>query len=230
MTTKPPVPHPITVVPATPERWPDIADLFAGHPCWCQYWRVSAGAYGRSSPDERAGGRFAERSAALRQQLARPPAPGMLAYLDDRLVGWCGFGPRYAMERLVRSRTIPAVDPRPVWAIVCFLVRVGYRRRGMAHALLQGVIAYAREQGAPALEAYPVDPGGKRIDVTFAYVGTVPMFAQAGFRRVSETTARSAGLPRWLMRLELAAPTTDGGAGADDSSMNSGSVGPLERR
>jgi GNAT superfamily N-acetyltransferase len=147
MTTQPPAPRPITVVPATPERWPDIADLFAGHPCWCQYWRVSAGAYGRSSPDELAGGRFAERCAALREQLACPPAPGVLAYLDDRLVGWCGFGPQPALERLVRSRTIPAVDPRPVWAIVCFLIRVGYRRRGVARALLQGVIAYARKQG-----------------------------------------------------------------------------------
>jgi hypothetical protein len=67
------------------------------------------------------------------------------------------------------------------------------------------VIEYARARGAPALEAYPVDPGGRRIDVTFAYVGTVPMFEKAGFRRVVETAARSAGLPRWLMRLELAA-------------------------
>jgi len=30
------------------------------------------------------------------------------------------------------------------------------------------------------------------------------MFERAGFRRVLETAARSAGLPRWLMRLELA--------------------------
>jgi hypothetical protein len=39
--------------------------------------------------------------------------------------------------------------------------------------------------------------------VGFAYVGTVPMFERAGFRRVVETDARSAGLPRWLMRLDL---------------------------
>jgi GNAT superfamily N-acetyltransferase len=130
----------------------------------------------------------------------------MLAYLDDLLVGWCGFGPRREMERLVRSRTIPTVDDRLVWSIVCFLVRVGYRRRGVARALLQGVIDTAREAGAETLEAYPVDPGGKRIDVSFAYVGTAPMFEMAGFHRVVETSARSAGLPRWLMRLDLTAP------------------------
>jgi GNAT superfamily N-acetyltransferase len=123
------------------------------------------------------------------------------------------------MERLVRSRTIPALDDREVWAIVCFLVRVGERRRGVARVLLHGAIEYARAQGAPALEAYPVDPAGKRIDVTFAYVGTLPMFEQAGFRRVVETAARSAGLPRWLMRLELTAPaggSDDGEQAADE--------------
>ena len=194
---------PIVVVPATAERWPDVEELFGRMHCWCQYWRMSASAYGRLSAGELEGDRLVQRKEALRQQLERPVAPGMLAYLDGQVVGWCGFGPRAEMERLVRSRTIPALDDRPVWAIVCFLVRVGYRRRGVARALLQGVIAYAREKGAPALEAYPVDPGGKRIDVAFAYVGTVAMFEKAGFGRVVETLARSAGLPRWLMRLEV---------------------------
>ena len=143
----------------------------------------------------------------------------MLAYIDDQIAGCCGFGQRHEMERLARSRTIPAVDDRPVWAIVCFLVRVGYRRRGVARALLQGAIDYAREHGAPALEAYPVDPDGQRIDVTRAYVGTVSMFEQAGFRRVIETAARSAGLPRWLMRLELAAPS--GGRRSNDGGTDS---------
>ena len=212
MTATPSDQNPITVVPATPERWADIEELFAGTACWCQSWRVSAGEYGRGSTGELHAGRRAERRDALRNQLERRPPPGMLAYIDGRIVGWCGFGPRQKLERLVRSRTIPAVDHRPVWAIVCFLVRVGYRRRGVARALLQGTIAYARAQGAPALEAYPVDPGGKRIDVTFAYVGTLPMFEQAGFRRVIETSARSAGRSRWLMRLELAAPSRDCGS------------------
>jgi GNAT superfamily N-acetyltransferase len=194
---------PITVVPATPDRWPDIDELFARIACWCQYWRVPASEYGRASTDELRGGLRAARQRALRNQLEQPTPPGMLAYIDERSVGWCGFGPRHTMERLVRSRTIPTVDTRPVWAIVCFLVRVGYRRRGVARALLDGAIEYARMHGAPALEAYPVDPGSKRIDVTFAYVGTLSMFERAGFRRIVETSAQSARLSRWLMRLEL---------------------------
>ena len=204
--------RPVTVVPATPERWPDLEEFFADGPCWCQYWRVSASEYGRGSKGQLRERQLAARSDALRRQLAGATPPGVIAYLDGALVGWCGLGPRSAMERLVRSRTIPAVDERPVWSLVCFLVRAGYRRRGVARALLQGAIACARSHGAPALEAYPVDPQGRRIDATFAYVGTVPMFEQAGFRRVVETAARSAGLPRWLMRLELstAPPASEG--------------------
>jgi GNAT superfamily N-acetyltransferase len=107
------------------------------------------------------------------------------------------------MGRLVRSRTIPALDDLPVWSIVCFLVRPGFRRQGVTRALLRGAIECARKQGAPALEAYPVDPGGKRIDTAFGYVGILPVFEQEGFRRIVETSARSAGLPRWLVRLDL---------------------------
>jgi GNAT superfamily N-acetyltransferase len=107
------------------------------------------------------------------------------------------------VERLVRSRTIPAIDDLPVWAIFCFTVRVGHRRQGVAHALLDGVIAYAQEHGAPALEAYPVETDGDRIHGTAAYVGTTSMFERAGFRRILETDARSEHRPRWLMRLEL---------------------------
>jgi GNAT superfamily N-acetyltransferase len=100
---------------------------------------------------------------------------------------------------------IPAIDDRPVWAIGCFRIRVGYRRRGVARALLAGVIDAARAAGAPGVEAYPVDPDGRRIDAGFAFVGIASMFDAAGFRRVLLTDARSAGLPRWLVRLDLEA-------------------------
>ncbi len=46
----------------------------------------------------------------------------------------------------------------------------------------------------------------RRIDTAFAFVGTASMFEHEGFQRVVETSARSAGLPRWLMRLELEEP------------------------
>lgn len=184
--------------PATSDRFDDIVAVLGcgpNSPCCCQYWRMSSGDYGRSSLDARRG--------ALRAQTHEAPPPGMLAYVDGVPAAWCGFGVRQRMERLVRSRTIAAVDDLPVWAVVCFTVRTGFRRRGLAGALLDGLVGYAREHGAPALEAYPVDTGGARIHGTAAYVGTTGMFEDVGFRRVLETDAQSARLPRWLMRLDL---------------------------
>jgi ribosomal protein S18 acetylase RimI-like enzyme len=184
----------VEVVPAAAERFDDVVAIL-GRGCMCQYWRMTSSEYSRAGEQERL--------EALRAQLPETPPAGMLAYAAEVPVGWLGFGVRPRVGRLVRSRTIPRVDDRPVWAIYCFTVRVGYRRRGIARALLDGLIDYAREQDAPALEAYPVDTGGARIHGTAAYVGTIGMFERAGFRRVLETAARSDHRPRWLMRLEL---------------------------
>lgn len=190
----------ILVVPATPDRWEDVVtvmgDSDAG--CWCQAPR------GRV-----AGGRNAApglRRAALRDQLAEDPPAGMLAYVDGEVAGWCGFGPRERLPRLVRSRTIPAVGDQAVWSILCFKVRVGFRRRGVAAALLDGVVDFARRSGAPGVEAYPIDPEGQRVDVGFGYVGVTPMFEKAGFERLLPTHARSDGRIRWLMRLDFQHP------------------------
>jgi hypothetical protein len=56
------------------------------------------------------------------------------------------------MGRLQRSRTIPAVDGRPAWSVVCFIERAGHRRQGMASAMLEGAIDYARSCGGVTLE------------------------------------------------------------------------------
>jgi len=53
---------------------------------------------------------------------------------------------------------------------VCFKIQAGYRRKGVAKALLRGAIEKAREFGAPAIEAYPIDPQGQRVDVSLGYV------------------------------------------------------------
>ena len=189
----------IRVEPATPERWADVLTLFEGdgpRGCWCQYWRRSSSAYRSGRPGS------GQRN--LRTQVEEgPPAPGLIAYDDGVPAGWIGLGPRTSMERLVRSRTIPAIDDRPVWSIVCFKVRVGHRRKGVARALLEAAIDYAADHGAPAIEAYPIDPLGKRLDVAFSYVGFTGMFESAGFERVTETAARSAGRPRVLVRRTL---------------------------
>jgi GNAT superfamily N-acetyltransferase len=193
--------EPIVIRPATIERFDDIEPVI-NRACWCQYWRMTAGEYGRSTYAI-ARENWDRRREALRAQCAAEPVPGVIAYLGDLPVGWCGFGPRSSMARLERSRTIPKLDDRPVWSIVCFDVRPGCRRRGVAKALLAGAIAYARAEGAVGLEAYATDPGGTRRGTGTSYTGFTSMFEAAGFRRIVETVSYADHLPRWLMRLDL---------------------------
>jgi GNAT superfamily N-acetyltransferase len=188
----------LEIVAATPDRWPDVQDLLgiSGESgCWCQAWRgldTKALAGGRS------------REQLLRGQIADgPPPPGFLAYLDGVPVGWVGIGVRPALPRLAHSRTIPTVDELPVWAIGCFRIRPGYRRRGVATALLAGVVAAAQAAGAPGVEAYPIDPRGARVEVGAGFVGFASMFDAAGFSRMLVTGGHSGGLPRYLVRLNL---------------------------
>ena len=172
----------MVVRPATSDRWPDVAALLGrdgDRGCWCQAWRGTPRALGRP-PDE-------PRPETLRWQLAAASVPpGFIAYLDGAPVGWCG-ATRADAPRLRDSRTICAIDEAPVWAIGCFRVVPGFRRQGVARALLAGVVEAARAAGSPGVEAYPVDPAGRRIDATFAYVGLASMFDAAGFRRVALT-------------------------------------------
>jgi GNAT superfamily N-acetyltransferase len=190
--------HGIVVLPASGERWADLEALLGGDGpdgCWCQPWRGSASAYGLPNGEPR--------REVMRHQLTFQVPPGFIAYLDGLPVGWCGVSVRTETPRLVHSRTIPAVDDAPVWAIGCFRVSVGYRRSGVARALLAHVIEAARAAGAPGVEAYPIDPLGSRVDVSFAFVGIASMFDAAGFRRVMVTDAHSARLPRLLVRLDF---------------------------
>jgi GNAT superfamily N-acetyltransferase len=115
-------------------------------------------------------------------------------------VGRC----RTAIRAAVRAVSkIPDVDLLPVWSVWCIRVRPGHRGKGISHALLDGAVTYARSQDAPAIEGYPVDNHGRKVDATMAYVGIRALFEGGGFTKVADTRSVSGGFPRVLMRLDL---------------------------
>lgn len=158
--------------------------------CWCMSYRDAR----LNSP---------ERAAFMERLCASEPGPGVLAYVDDVPAGWCSIAPREQYRRLLRSRTIPILDDRDAWIAVCFVVRAGFRKRGLMHALLAGAVEHAREHGAEVVEGYPVVTGGERVDVISGYVGTVELFEAAGFTKAGDTTAHSGGRDRVIMRKVL---------------------------
>ncbi|MHC2997974.1 GNAT family N-acetyltransferase [Microbacterium sp. HJ5] len=128
--------------------------------------------------------------------------PGVLAYDGGEVVGWAAAHPR-ADTSFATNRKIPHVDDLDVWSIWCIRVRPGHRGEGISHALLEGAVDLARKSGAPAVEGYPVDNRGEKVDLTMAYVGTRKLFEKAGFRKAADTDSVAGGFARVLMRLDL---------------------------
>ncbi len=189
----------IEIHPATANRFDDVTIMLgpknpSSSVCWCLSHRVDART-NRSLVGP-------ARGEYVRALCELPVAPGVLAYAEGAVAGWAAVAPRSQLP-FARSTKIPHVDDLPVWAVWCIRVRPGYRRKGISHALLRGAVEHARSQGAPAIEGYPVDNGGARVDLTMAYVGTRSLFEQAGFTLASQTTSVSGGFPRVVMRLAL---------------------------
>ncbi len=161
--------------------------------CWCLSYRIP-------SKENRALTGPA-RGEHVKELIERGPL-GVLAYDGGDVVGWAAVAPR-AETSFARNRKIPHVDDAAVWSVWCIRVRPGHRGKGISHHLLRGAVEFARERGAPAIEGYPVDNRGKKVDLTMAYVGTRRVFERAGFRKASDTDSVLNGFPRVLMRLDL---------------------------
>lgn len=188
----------IEVRPAT--VFEDVATLVGpkksptANVCFCLSYRL------RSTENNALRG--LQRGERVRELCAGDPPPGVVAYLDGEPVGWAAVHPR-ATTSFAVNRRIPHIDDLDVWSLWCLRVRPGYRKKGITRQLIDGAVEHARASGAPAVEAYPVDNAGERVDLTMAYVGTRHMFEEAGFTLASETTSVLNRFPRVLMRLDL---------------------------
>jgi ribosomal protein S18 acetylase RimI-like enzyme len=189
------------VRPLSGETWDALAELFreGGDPrgCWCQHWRLRS--------KDMAAAKVPQLRERLRDRAGSTEPPGLVAFDGERAVGWVSLGPRTDFERIERSRVIPKVDDRPVWSIVCFAVSSTARGRGVARALLDAAVAYARARGATMLEAYPVAVDAREpIHPDAAFTGTLPMFERAGFRVVADRASDpSSSHQRVVVRREL---------------------------
>jgi GNAT superfamily N-acetyltransferase len=171
----------LRIVPLSRERLADLDALFDeggdAKRCRCAFWRVRGGDWSNWTRDANRG--------VLEEVADRDPAPGLVAYAGDRVVGWVSVGPREDYARLEHSRVLARVDDLPVWSVVCFVVSRRWRGKGVAKALLDAAVEHAGEHGATLVEAYPVEAGPRRVPAASAYMGPLGMYEQAGFEVVA---------------------------------------------
>lgn len=195
----------LTIVPANEASWDDLVAVFGtadyASRCRCQRLKV-VGWIWRDSTLE-------ERNAMQRDQTAcgDPDAgatSGLVGYVDGEPAGWVAVEPRIAYPKL-RTLRMPWTgrdedkDDGDVWAVTCFVVRKGYRGRGLTYPLARAAVDFARERGARAVEGYPmITQPGKEITWGELNVGARQVFEDAGFEEVSHPSVR-----RVVMRIDF---------------------------
>ncbi len=176
----------LTMHPATPERWPDLEALFkakgcsVARGCWCMCYRRS----GSRAPLPPGTTHAQANRLELKALVDAGNPPGLIGYRGKVPVGWVSLAPREQYAKLKRSPVMKAVDDQPVWSIICFVVPAQYRHQGVARALLDGALVYAKKRGAKLVEAYPVDRPGRSNDDSM-WFGAKSMYDHAGFVEVA---------------------------------------------
>ena len=170
--------------PLTPERWEDLEAIFGpsgeASGCWCMYLRETSKEFDAGC---RNGGE-ANRE-RFREVVRSGSEPGLLAYREDRPVGWVAVAPREEYPRVLRSPLHKPIDGSTgVWAITCFFIDRSERGLGVASALLEAAVAFCRAKGAAIVEAYPSDPGDARPPAGEMWRGSLAQFSRAGFEVV----------------------------------------------
>ena len=179
----------VDVYPATAGRWSDLEALFgpkgAFGGCWCMFWRRQRADFKR---DKGEGNRKNLELLTKTDQI-----PGLLAYANGHVAGWCSIGPREEFVALENSRILKRVDDQPVWSITCFFVAKPYRRKGLMKHLILAAVEYAYQQGAAVVEGYPIDLDtpqlkGQDLSSYSGYMGMATAYRAAGFVTVGHAS------------------------------------------
>lgn len=175
----------VEVRPATPERWADVAAVFAGRrgadACWCQRFRR------HDSVDNQT---------ALRSEIDTSSVPiGLVAYDDERPAGWSRVVPRSTLPGVIENGALRRLLERDdvsggeAWWVSCFAVVRAHRGHGVGVALLRAAADHARSRGAIVLDGHPVDIARLTASPSPSalFTGTRTMFVAAGFEEIGRT-------------------------------------------
>jgi GNAT superfamily N-acetyltransferase len=200
----------LTIVPANEASWADLKAIFGTTEqgrCSCQRFKTK-GWFWEQATDE--GRRQSFRDQVNCDDPDATSTTGLVAYLNEpngeqEPVGWVAVEPRTEYPRILSLRRTwtgregEDKNDDSVWSVTCFVVRQGYRKRGITYALAAATIGYAKANGASAVEGYPmITQPGKEVTWGELHVGARQVFEEAGFTQVAHPTPR-----RVVMRVDF---------------------------
>ena len=166
--------------PVTRENWEDFENLFgekgACAGCWCMLWRLQRKEYDSS--------RGAGNKRKMKSLVYAGIVPGILAYDNEKPVGWCSVAPREDFPVLENSRVMKRMDDKPVWSVVCFYINKNFRKKGLSVELLNAAKKYVKNNNGKIIEGYPIEPKAEKSPDVFVWTGLASAFRKAGFKEI----------------------------------------------
>lgn len=187
---------PVSVHELTPARLQDWLhffdhDAFADHREWafCYCYCLHADPAEKPWPERSAH----ENRRAVIPLIEQRRLQGLLAYADNRVIGWCHAAPGHAIPALHDE---PGATDEGVGNIACFVVAAPWRRKGVARRLLDAACESLRTQGMSFVQAYPARAAPNAGAMHF---GPLKLYLDAGF----EVWRDAPGDPSLTMRRAL---------------------------
>lgn len=179
----------------TPDRADDFLDYFDGDAfadnpegasCYCCYFHW----IGTNGED------WSSRTAAANRAwkaelIQRSETTGILAYLNNRPVGWCHAAEKRSLAHLAAMDVLASPDDESVGSIVCFVVTKRFRGTGLSHLLLEVACALLAKRNLRIVEAYP---DRQATDSYSNFHGRLDMFLNAGFQIHRELEGDMSGI------------------------------------
>ena len=164
------------------ETGPAFADNPEWAKCYCHFYEVPV-AVTWSAFDGPAN------RDAMAARITTGEMDGFLAYAGDDVVGWVNAQPYHKLQHACARLRIAApplsVPLQDAAAIVCFVTAPEWRRRGVARALLAGVMEDFGARGIRVIDAFPWNVGPEDTAPADHYHGSPAMFAAAGFVEIA---------------------------------------------
>ncbi len=167
----------------TPDRVNDFLDYFdqdafadnpEGASCYCCYFHwVDANGEDWSSRTATANREWQT------ELIRRSETTGILAYLDNRPIGWCHAAEKRSLAHLSTMDILASSDDESVGSIVCFVVTKRFRGTGLSSLLLKTACDLLAKRSLQIVEAYP---DRQATDSYANFHGRLDMFLDAGFQ------------------------------------------------
>jgi ribosomal protein S18 acetylase RimI-like enzyme len=151
---------------------------FAVHPEWgCECYCCFFHAMSEQEWKDRT---VQDNQVIARRMILAGDMQGLLAYLDNKPVGWCHYDQKDKLPgiRVFYPEAYGPGDPSRIGSIVCFTVAQNYRRRGVASVLLEKACQDLAKQGCRIAEVYPIKDNQQD---EYNYLGPTSMFVKHGF-------------------------------------------------